>query len=80
MKLRGSYGLVGSDETGPEGSPHFLYIDQVQVKGNKRPGTTFVDDLTVRKYGPIVTQYAVQNAGWERVKKLDLGFDMELFR
>lgn len=80
LKLRGSYGLVGSDETGPEGSPHFLYIDQVQVTGDNRPGATFGEDLNVSKYGPIVTQYAVQNAGWERVKKLDLGFDMELFR
>lgn len=80
LKLRGSYGLVGSDETGPEGSPHFLYIDQVQVIGGNRPGFTVGQDLNVTKYGPEVLQYAVQNAGWERVKKLDVGFDMELFR
>lgn len=80
LKLRGSYGLVGSDETGPEGSPHFLYIDQVQVIGDNRPGFTVGQDLNVTKYGPEVLQYAVQNAGWERVKKLDIGFDMELFR
>lgn len=80
LKLRGSYGLVGSDETGPEGSPHFLYIDQVQVIGDNRPGFTVGQDLNVTKYGPEVLQYAVQNAGWERVKKLDVGFDMELFR
>lgn len=80
LKLRGSYGLVGSDETGPEGSPHFLYIDQVKVIGGNRPGFTVGQDLNVTKYGPEVLQYAVQNAGWERVKKLDVGFDMELFR
>lgn len=80
LKLRGSYGLVGSDETGPEGSPHFLYIDQVKVIGDNRPGFTVGQDLNVTKYGPEVLQYAVQNAGWERVKKLDVGFDMELFR
>lgn len=80
LKLRGSYGLVGSDETGPQGSPHFLYIDQVNVIGQNRPGATFGEDLNVTKYGPVVTQYAMQNAGWERVKKLDVGFDMELFR
>lgn len=79
FKLRGSYGLVGSDETGPSGSPHFLYIDQVNVTGNGRPGYTFGEDLNVTKYGPLVTQYAVLNAGWERVKKLDLGFDAQLF-
>lgn len=80
LKLRGSYGLVGSDETGGAGSPHFLYIDQVQVTGNGRPGYTTGENLNVSYYGPVVNQWAVQNGGWERVKKLDVGFDMELFR
>ena len=76
LKLRGSYGLVGSDETGPSGAPHFLYIDQVQVTGNGRPGFTTGENLNVSYYGPVVQQWAVQNGGWERVKKLDVGFDM----
>ena len=80
LKLRGSYGLVGSDETGPSNAPHFLYIDQVQVTGNGRPGFTTGENLNVSYYGPVVQQWAVQNGGWERVKKLDVGFDMELFR
>lgn len=80
FKLRGSYGLVGSDETGPSDAPHFLYIDQVNVTGDGRPGFTVGETLNYTKYGPDVLQYAVQNAGWERVKKLDVGFDMELFR
>lgn len=80
LKLRGSYGLVGSDETGGAGSPHFLYIDDVQVTGNGRPGFTTGENLNVSYYGPVVKQWAVQNGGWERVKKLDVGFDMELFR
>ena len=80
LKLRGSYGLVGSDETGPSNAPHFLYIDQVQVTGDGRPEFTFGEDLNVVKYGPLMQQWAVQNGGWERVKKLDIGFDMELFR
>ena len=80
LKLRGSYGLVGSDETGPSGAPHFLYIDQVQVTGNGRPGFTTGENLNVNYYGPVVKQWAVSNGGWERVKKLDVGFDMELFK
>lgn len=72
LKLRGSYGLVGSDETGPSGAPHFLYIDQVQVTGNGRPGFTTGENLNVSYYGPVVQQWAVQNGGWERVKKLDV--------
>lgn len=81
FKLRGSYGLVGSDETGSAaGAPHFLYIDQVNVIGNGRPGFTFGESLNITKYGPLMTQYAVLNAGWERVKKLDVGFDATLFK
>uniref|UniRef100_A0AB33JI16 TonB-dependent receptor n=1 Tax=Prevotella sp. GTC17260 TaxID=3236796 RepID=A0AB33JI16_9BACT len=80
LKLRGSYGLVGSDETGTSaGAPHFLYIDQVNVIGNGRPGFTLGEDLNVTRYGPLMTQYALVNGGWERVKKLDLGFDLVLF-
>lgn len=56
LKLRGSYGLVGSDETGPSGAPHFLYIDQVQVTGNGRPGFTTGENLNVSYYGPVVQQ------------------------
>lgn len=63
LKLRGSYGLVGSDETGPSGAPHFLYIDQVQVTGNGRPGFTTGENLNVSYYGPVVQQWAVQNGG-----------------
>ena len=78
LKIRGSYGLVGSDETGlSAGAQHFLYIDQVSL--NNIGFTTGVDmDYTLS--GPLVTNYAVVNGGWERVKKLDLGIDLELFR
>ena len=78
LKIRGSYGLVGSDETGlSAGAQHFLYIDQVSL--NNIGFTTGVDmDYTL--YGPLVTNYAVVNGGWERVKKLDIGIDLELFR
>lgn len=80
LKLRGSYGLVGSDETGLyAGAPHFLFIDQVNVTGDGRPGYTTGEDLNIWKAGPIVTQYALRNGGWERVKKLDLGIDAVLF-
>ena len=78
LKIRGSYGLVGSDETGlSAGAQHFLYIDQVSL--NNIGFTTGVD-MNYTLYGPLVTNYAVVNGGWERVKKLDLGIDLELFR
>ena len=78
LKIRGPYGLVGSDETGlSAGAQHFLYIDQVSL--NNIGFTTGVD-MNYTLYGPLVTNYAVVNGGWERVKKLDIGIDLELFR
>lgn len=78
LKIRGSYGLVGSDETGTgAGAQHFLYIDQVAL--NNIGFTTGVD-MNYTQSGPLMTNYAVLNAGWERVKKLDIGIDIELFR
>lgn len=78
LKIRGSYGLVGSNETGlSAGAQHFLYIDQVSL--NNIGFTTGVD-MNYTLYGPLVTNYAVVNGGWERVKKLDIGIDLELFR
>lgn len=78
LKIRVSYGLVGSDETGlSAGAQHFLYIDQVSL--NNIGFTTGVD-MNYTLYGPLVTNYAVVNGGWERVKKLDIGIDLELFR
>ena len=78
LKIRGSYGLVGSDETGlSAGAQHFLYIDQVSL--NNIGFTTGVD-MNYTLYGHLVTNYAVVNGGWERVKKLDIGIDLELFR
>lgn len=79
FKIRGSYGLVGSDETGPQDAPHFLYIDQVNLESGGQFSTGLSGpNLTLK--GPEVAQYAVQNAGWERAKKLNLGVDLRLFR
>lgn len=81
LKIRGSYGLVGSDETGSNLTdvPHFLYIDNISLTGGGG-FTTGMSGANLNMNGPIVNQYAVQNAGWERAKKLDLGVDLTLFR
>lgn len=78
LKIRGSYGLVGSDETGLlSGAHHFLYIDDVTLNDI---GYTTGIDLNKTMKGPQVKQYGVRNAGWERVKKLNIGLDLSLFR
>lgn len=76
FKIRGSYGLVGSDETGTDG-PHFLYIDNVSLTGSGSYHTGYLGQ--VQYNGPVINSYAVPNAGWERVKKLDVGVDLQLF-
>lgn len=76
LKLRASYGLVGSDQF--HGSaPHFLYLDTVDLS---EIGFTTGDDWNVSKWGPKITAYQVLNPRWERSKKLDIGIDATLFR
>lgn len=75
FKLRGSYGVVGSDETG-SGAGHFLYLDNIGLNaGGYTTGVTG----NITKNGPAFHSYAVQGACWERVNKLDIGADIELF-
>lgn len=77
FKIRGSYGLVGSDETGSNaGAPHFLYVDQVTIGGSG--GFYTGANCNTFRNGPAFGGFAVQNASWERVKKLDIGIDMNI--
>lgn len=78
LKIRGSYGLVGSDDTGKSaGAQHFLYVSDVS---NYVPGFYTGPNGEFQKYNaPIVNTYPVENACWERAKKLDVGVDMVFF-
>lgn len=75
LKLRASYGLVGSDDSNYPNN--FMYIDQVNLSG-----LHFItgDKAQTNKWGPVISQYAVNGAGWERAKKLDIGLDVTLFQ
>lgn len=76
LKLRTSYGLVGSD--GFIG-PHFAYVNEIGV-GNGYGFTSGLPGIsTISKGGASFNKMAVQNAGWEHVKKFDIGVDMRLF-
>ncbi len=79
FKIRGSYGLVGSDETGLlAGAAHFLYKNEVLLGSGGGFHTGAELDQAIYKRGPAFLKYAVANAGWERAKKFDIGFDMQL--
>lgn len=75
LKIRTSYGVVGSDQ----GSfpTNFMYIDNVTLGD---VGFTTGDDWNTKLYGPTVKYYAVKGACWERSKKFDVGIDVTLFR
>ena len=83
LKIRGSYGLVGSDGFSDDsGRRHFLYRTQISLR-NGNAGTQFGPSQMISSgsfYGPLVTVYANPDATWERVKKLDIGVDFSLFR
>lgn len=75
LKFRGSYGAVGSSDMA---GSHFLFQQEVNLTsgGGFYWGDPYVD--TYRR-GPNFISFAVQNACWERVYKLDIGVDFELF-
>lgn len=78
LKLRASYGLVGSDDTGKSaGAQHFLYVSGVSTyTANFYTGPSG----EYSKYNaPYITTYPVVDACWERAKKLDIGVDFNLF-
>lgn len=83
LKFRGSYGLVGNDQTGltdirgTGDGPHFIYLDNITL-GNK-PYTTGVD-MTQTLSGPTINLYGNKNGTWEVSKKTNIGVDLELFR
>lgn len=84
LKVRGSYGLVGSDDLVKPNGSYFLYYDQ--IAGNNLNGLTWQPGAGggagwgASLGGPQITYYGVRNLGWEKVKKLDVGVDIHLFR
>lgn len=77
FKLRTSYGLVGSDNFNG-GAPHFLYQNDIGI-GIAPNFWTGLPLNEMSKKGPGFNILAIQDAGWEHVKKFDIGVDMSLF-
>lgn len=78
LKLRGSYGLVGSDQF-TSSAPHFLYQNNIGLGSSYSFWTGIPGVNEISRQGPGFQTLAISNAGWEHVKKLDIGFDMKLF-
>lgn len=79
LKIRTSYGLVGSDQFN-SGAPHFLYQNDIVINNAVAFKTGLPGINEISKRGASFDVLAIQNAGWEHVKKFDIGFDMSLFR
>ncbi len=75
LKIRASYGVVGNDEM-DEGPGHYLYVDNVTLSGG---GYHTGYDGEKGYTGPGFNTMAIEDACWERVNKLNVGMDIELF-
>lgn len=72
LKFRGSYGLVGNDQIGGD---RFLFLSSV----NKAVNGYFYGMSQQHVEGWTEDKIGVSNVTWETAKKLDLGFDLEMF-
>ena len=74
FKLRGSYGLVGNDGI----NERYAYLEDIVLSSDKWKYTTGVNQ-NVNLQGPVWNRYYNPNLAWEVGKKLNVGFDMQLF-
>ncbi|MDE7442870.1 MAG: SusC/RagA family TonB-linked outer membrane protein, partial [Muribaculaceae bacterium] len=80
LKLRGSYGLVGSDNLASPNGSYFLYRDQIYSNNMNFWGWQTGDgDNSYTGYGPLIRYYALPDIVWEKSKKLDIGMDLTLW-
>ncbi|MBD5179740.1 MAG: TonB-dependent receptor [Bacteroidales bacterium] len=82
LKLRGSYGLTGSDDLVQPSGSYFLYIDKIHE--NNLNYLTWVSGPSSASWGynggtgggPFLTFQALTGIGWEKSKKLDIGAEI----
>lgn len=74
LKLRGSYGLVGNDGI----SERYAYLEDITLSSADWKYTTGVNQ-NINYQGPVWERYYNPNLTWEVGKKLNLGFDMQVF-
>lgn len=81
LKLRASYGLVGNDQiTDSNGNlVRFIYLADVTLQNGDYGYTTGYGNNAVTYYGPSYNRYQNNDITWEVGRKLNIGFDMQLF-
>ncbi len=74
LKLRGSWGLVGNDNS----ATRFTYLSDISLQdGNFYYQTG--KEMNYTLYGPNYRRFANNNIGWETGEKINLGIDLSLF-
>ncbi|MFV0484402.1 MAG: TonB-dependent receptor, partial [Bacteroidales bacterium] len=76
LKLRASYGLVGNDQIG---SDRFIYLSDIDLTGSDAYKTGY-GSTSLSLSGPVYTRYRNEDITWEVGRKLNVGFDLQLFR
>lgn len=77
LKLRATYGLVGSDAIGDMGD-RFFYLSEVDMD-NTSKGYTFGEDYGYTVKGIAIARYANELITWETSYKTNLGLEVGLF-
>lgn len=80
LKIRGSYGLVGSDDLPSPNGTYFLYQDLIYHDNlNFWPWESGDGDNSYTGSGPLLRYYALTDVVWEKSRKLDIGLDFTLW-
>lgn len=72
LKIKGSYGIVGNDQIG--GNRRFIYLETINSGDKWSFGETVTSYPSYRR-----GEWANDNVGWEKSRKLDVGVDVSFF-
>ena len=72
LKIKGSYGIVGNDQIG--GNRRFIYLETINSGSSWNFGETVTSYPSYRR-----GEWANDNVGWEKSRKLDVGVEMTFF-
>ena len=76
LKIKGSYGLVGNDQIGGP-NDRFFYLSQVDLNSG---GYTTGENFSNFQSGVSIQRYANDQITWETGKKMNIGFELGLFK
>ncbi len=75
MKIRGSWGQVGNDQTD---DARFLYLADIDLQSDDAKYTTGIDQ-NYSQSGPVYKRYQNSDLSWEIGTKTNIGVDLQLF-